>query len=91
MNDDPDVLMCARKKDVLHNLLPGSIEGACSKCSAAVSIAPAGQEFLKGDPSVVVMCVECTEPLITKDKLPLALAPGVLRDLAMAAAWMRRN
>jgi len=50
----------------------------CSKCGCDLSIAPAGQRFLKDNPNTPVLCVECA--LASKPE-KVEAAPGAIEEL----------
>jgi len=80
MTEQPDDrVLVAIRTDQAECRVAGTRHGYhCSKCGCDLSIAPAGQRFLKENPHVPVLCVDCA--LAAKpDKVEAA--PGAIDEL----------
>ena len=91
---EQEILICGRDTDRM--IIPGSaLDQHCSKCGVRVMIAPSGQERLKRNPEMQVMCLQCAMPLIQDtDKLELASSPETTVDelsKAVPNTYNRRN
>ena len=74
-----DRILVAVRTDQVQYHVAGTRHGyKCSKCGCGVSIAPAGQKFLKDNPGVPVACMEC----VLKEKPDsVEPAPGAIEEL----------
>lgn len=80
MTEQPDDrVLVAIRTDQAEFHVAGTRHGYhCSKCACDLSVAPAGQRFLKENPHVPVLCVDCA--LASKpDKVEPA--PGAIDEL----------
>jgi hypothetical protein len=80
MSESPDErVLVAIRTDQAEFHVAGTRHGyRCSKCNCDLSVAPAGQRFLRENPHVPVLCVGCA--LASKpDKVEAA--PGAIDEL----------
>lgn len=73
--------------------LPGSVfKHRCSKCSARVMTAPDGQQRLRSDPTVAVVCFSCYQADVRRDDvLPPTREQIDALKTAMPNLWRERN
>ena len=80
MTEQPDErVLVAIRTDQSEFHVVGTRHGyRCSKCACDLSVAPAGQRFLRENPLVPILCVDCA--LAAKpDKVEAA--PGAIDEL----------
>jgi hypothetical protein len=76
---EDDRVLVAIRTDQPEFHVTGTRHGyQCSKCGCDLSIAPAGQRFLKDNPRVPILCVECAMAA-KPDKVEAA--PGAIDEL----------
>jgi hypothetical protein len=78
--DQPDDrVLVAIRTDQSEFHVAGTRHGyRCSECSCELSVAPAGQKFLKENPHVPILCVDCA---IAAKPDRTEAAPGAIDEL----------
>ena len=54
---------------------PKQIEATCSKCGEIVAVYPSGQQIMRDNPGIKLICQECRQPVDIS-----ILAPGALEE-----------
>lgn len=77
MSDDR--ILVAVRTDQIQYHVAGTRHGYnCSKCGCGVSIAPAGQKFLRENPEVAVACMQCA---MKAKPDSVEAAPGAIEEM----------
>lgn len=74
-----DRVLVAIRTDQAEFHVAGTRHGySCSKCACDLSVAPAGQRFLRDNPGVPLLCIECA---MSSEPDAVEPAPGAIEEL----------
>lgn len=75
-----DRILVAMRTDMAQYHVVGTKHGyyKCSRCDRELSVSPAGQKFLRDNPEVQVVCMECAMKETPDSVEP---APGAIEEL----------
>lgn len=89
MDPDDTILVCAETRPGSLRV-PGTVRRNCELCNCTVDVAPTGQQMLRDQPDVHVVCVPCAMVRIKDDPDPV-IAPITAAQLVEAFGVLRRN
>jgi hypothetical protein len=83
MADNYQILVCGPTTGAK---LPGASKGHCIHCGAAVWIAPSGQQILRDNPGMRIVCMAEIDKLIDPE-----FKPPTMKQMREIEDWLRRN
>ena len=79
MSEPEERVLVAIRTDQAEFHVAGTRHGyVCFQCGAELSLAPAGQKFLRENPGVLVSCVECA---MAAKPDSIEAAPGAIEEM----------